>query len=72
MTDILLNSLTGRGRGALQKLGRRSLEADERGRIDAIGEVSSNRSDGRPIANTEAHRVCGVIEVLKVSLVKMQ
>ena len=72
MTDILLNSLTRSTRTALQKLRRRSLEADESGRVDAVGEVSPDRSDGRAIADAEADGVHGVIEILKVTLVKTE
>ena len=72
MTDILLNSLTGRRRSALQKLGRRPFEADERGRVDTVGQISADRSDGRAITDAESYCMRGVIEVLKITLVKMQ
>ena len=72
MTDILFDSLTGRRRGALQKLGRRTLEAYERGRVDTVGQISPDWSDGRAVADAESYCVRGVIEVLKVTLVKMQ
>ena len=70
MTDILWNSLTRCSRRALQKLRRRPLEADERGRVNTVGEVCPDRSDGRAIADAESHRVHGVVEILKVILVK--
>ena len=72
MTDILFNSLTWRGRGALQELGRRPLEANERGRVDAIGQISPDWADGSAVTDAESHCVDCVIEILKITLVKMQ
>src|SRR3981189_3518494 len=72
MTDILFDSLAGRRGSALQELGRRPLEADERGRVDAVGQISSDWSDGRSVADAESYCVRGVIEVLQVTLVKMK
>ena len=72
MTDILLNSLTGCGRGALQKLGRRPFETDERRRVDTVGQISPDWSDGRAVADAESYCVDGVVEILKVTLVEMQ
>ena len=72
MTDILFDSLTGRRRRALQELVRGPLEANERGRVDAIGQISPDWADGSAVADAESHCVDGVIEILKVTLVKMQ
>ena len=72
MTDILFNSLTWGCRGALQKLLWCSLEADERGRVDTVSQISPDWADGRAVADAESYCVRGVIEVLKVTLVKMQ
>ena len=71
MTDILFDSLTGVRGCALQELRRSPLEADERGRVDTVGQISPDGTDGRAVADTESDCVRGVIEVLQVTLVKM-
>ena len=68
MTDILPDSLTGRSRAALQKLEGCSLKSYERRRIDAVSQISPDRSNGCAIANAEADGVYGVIEILQVML----
>lgn len=77
MTDILLHTRAVARRIwrvwiALQELERRSFEADERRRIDAVGKIPADRPYGRSVPYAEAGGMRRVIEILKVTLMEPQ
>jgi len=75
MTDILLHPRAVARRiwrvwVALQKLKGRSLEADERRRIDAVSKIPADRPYRRSIPYAEADGMHRVIEILNITLME--